>query len=199
MKTALKLLATAALISTTSWATSAATIVGPPDGVTGIEDLEVNGTFYDVTFTVLGPYNNRHPDPDNPEFLNDTPSSSAARAAILQVIYDAGNITQITNMNTNFWFFERNAGPAPIYVVVPDALTATNVNGSVFGWVNTIPFGPGNTVSGRFGGDGLLRTGNYGNIRYASFVEVPAPIPSPTAAIVGLVGLAGLGMRRRRG
>ncbi len=180
-----KLLISLALL--TGGATSHAAIVtgssiltGPTDAATGVRNLDIGGTFYNVTFNNYGSYNARV-GTETPTFLDDQPGAVAARDAIRTVLND-NNVTGITNLTSNDpSSFQR-------FVMVPWALTDTGVTTHL-----TTSLGDGNWDTPNTAN--YSRTTNYGNVSWATFVVA---VPEPSALLLAGLALVGLCTRRRR-
>ena len=119
-----------ALISTS--ATAVPILVGPTDGATGIQGLEIDGVTYDVTFSNGATSYEGFYGTDTPTFLGDSSDLSGpfAAAAAIADFLNANSVTDISNMGA------LNPGdpfrilfiPAVIDINVgPDLVTAANV------------------------------------------------------------------------
>jgi hypothetical protein len=183
--------------------TSAACTVNPGTCVTGIENLDIGGTFFDVSFDHTGSYNEIYGG-GAPIFLGDPTGAAAAADAIRAVIAGASTDGVVANSNSNdYWFVPYNlhggGDSKPGYVDF------------MYGFENG---GVAHVTSDCAGGAGCLSASTDHSVLLPGFaynwaliapVPVPttfrllaAPVPEPTTLGMLGAGLLGFGLMRRR-
>ena len=169
-------------LALTSVDAAAATLVGPTSGATGINNLDIGGTAYNVRFSrTLTSYNDQFSG-STPAFLGDAAGAEAARDAILDFLSFQG-VSGLTDLSP----VDPMSGLSQIYGV-PYSVTPTEVTYAA----GLSPFDTTWFNQGSFTDD---RNQQFVNSTWATFTVVPEP---GSLTLLGLSGMIVLQRRRHR-